>query len=137
KFGEGQDPIVITVLQFASAAVCFWVTSLITDGAPQAVGMDVLPSVVYLCLFCTAAALLLQNFGQKYTTPSAAALLLSLESVFGTAFSALMGREDFTVRMICGFVTIFLAIIVSETKLSFLRKKKMVQNLSTEKCVLR
>ncbi len=126
KFGEGRDPIVITVLQFASAAVCFWITTLVTEGAPQPVGSDVLPAVMYLCLFCTAAALLLQNFGQKYTTPSAAALLLSLESVFGTAFSAFMGREDFTVRMVCGFVTIFLAIIVSETKLSFLKKKEKV-----------
>lgn len=128
KFGDGRDPIVITILQFAAAAVCFWITSLITDGAPQAVGADVLPAVIYLCLFCTAAALLLQNFGQKYTSPSAAALLLSLESVFGTAFSAFMGREDFTVRMICGFVMIFLAIVVSETKLSFFRKRERIQN---------
>ncbi len=128
RFGDGRDPIVITVLQFTSAAVCFWVTSLMTDGKPQPVGTNVLPAVIYLCLFCTAAALLLQNFGQKYTSPSAAALLLSLESVFGTAFSAFMGRENFTLRMVCGFVMIFLAIVVSETKLSFFRKKEKIQN---------
>lgn len=127
KFGGQRDPILITILQFAAAAVCFWITSLVIEGEPNAVAVDVLPSVIYLCLFCTAAALLLQNFGQKHTAPSAAALILSLESVFGTLFSALLGREDLTVRMVCGFAMIFFAIIVSETKLSFLNKKTGVK----------
>lgn len=127
KFGGQRDPILVTILQFAAAAVCFWITSLVIEGEPKAVALDVLPSVIYLCLFCTAAALLLQNFGQKHTAPSAAALILSLESVFGTLFSALLGREDLTVRMVCGFAMIFFAIIVSETKLSFLNKKTGVK----------
>lgn len=127
KFGSERDPIVITILQFASAAVCFWITSFITEGAPKAVEADVLPSVIYLCIFCTAAALLLQNFGQKHTAPSAAALILSLESVFGTLFSAVLGREDLSIRMVCGFVTIFLSIVVSETKLSFIKRKQGVK----------
>lgn len=127
KFVGEKDPIAMTVLQFAAAGVCFWITSFITEGAPRAVSPDVLLSVVYLCLFCTAAALLLQNFGQKHTAPSAAALILSLESVFGTLFSALLGREDLTLRMVCGFITIFLSIVVSETKLSFLKHKTEVR----------
>ena len=124
KLGEGRDPIVMTILQFVSAGICFWVTTFIKDGVPSAVNVDVIPSVIYLCLFCTAAALLLQNFGQKHTLPSSAALILSLESVFGTAFSAIMGRESLSLRMLSGFALIFFAIVVSETKLSFLLKRK-------------
>lgn len=123
KFGEGRDPIVITILQFVSAAVCFWITSFITDGTPAPIASEVFLPIIYLCLFCTAAALLLQNFGQKYTTPSVASLLLSLEAVFGTLISTVMGREDLTFRTVLGFSVIFIAIIVSETKLSFLRSK--------------
>ena len=123
KFGGDKDPIVITILQFASVAICFWAATFIIDGTPNGIDLKVIFAVVYLCLFCTAVALLLQNFGQKHTTPSTASLLLSLESVFGTMFSAALGREDLTIRMICGFVTIFLSIIVSETKLSFLHPK--------------
>lgn len=125
KFGGDKDPIVVTIIQFASAAICFWVTTFALDGVPRGIHLNVIPSVIYLCLFCTAAALLLQNFGQKHTTPSTASLLLSLESVFGTMFSAVLGREDLTARMICGFVTIFLSIIVSETKLSFFKRKAL------------
>lgn len=123
KFGGDKDTIVITILQFAAAGICFWITTFILEGIPNSIDFEVVPAVIYLCLFCTAAALLLQNFGQKHTSPSAASLLLSLESVFGTMFSAMLGREDLTLRMICGFLMIFLSVIVSETKLSFLNRK--------------
>ena len=79
--------------------------------------------VAYLAVFCTSCALTLQNFGQKYTDPSTASIILSLESVFGVAFSVALGAETLTLRMLTGFALIFAAVIVSETKLSFLRKK--------------
>ena len=94
------------------------------DGGIRPVPLEVLPSIGYLCLFCTGAALLLQNFGQKHTSPSAAALILTFESVFGTLFSVVMGRELLSFRIVSGFALIFLAVVVSETKLSFLFKKK-------------
>ncbi len=124
KFGEGRDPVVMTILQFAGAAVIFWIATFVFDGGVRPVVPKVIPSVFYLCVFCTATALLLQNFGQKHTTPSTAALLLTLESVLGTLFSGLMGRENLTFRMLFGFVLVFVAIVISETKLSFLKKEK-------------
>ena len=74
----------------------------------------------YLCVFATAGALGLQTFGLKYTSPSAGALILSLESVFGVIFSIMVGAEAVTVRLLVGFAVIFIAIVVSETKLEFL-----------------
>lgn len=124
KYGEGKDPVVMTILQFAFAAIIFWVATFIYDGGIRPVPLKVLPSIGYLCLFCTGAALLLQNFGQKHTSPSAAALILTFESVFGTLFSVVMGRELLSFRIVSGFALIFLAVVVSETKLSFLFKKK-------------
>lgn len=121
-FVKQKDPIVMTIIQFGSASVCFWAISLTTEGMPTLLSLNALFPVIYLCLFCTAGALLLQNFGQKYTAPSSAALLLSLESVFGTLFSVMLGREVPTLMMIFGFTTIFMAIVVSETKLKFFKK---------------
>ena len=123
KYGEDRDPVVMTILQFATAAVIFWVATFVFDGGISPVSVDVIPSIVYLCLFCTGAALLLQNFGQKHTSPSAAALILTFESVFGTLFSVVMGRENLTFRIVSGFALIFFAVVVSETKFSFLKKK--------------
>ena len=68
---------------------------------------------------------MLQNIGQKYTNPSAAAIILSLESVFGVLFSVLFSYETLTPKLIFGFVLIFAAVLLSETKLSFIKKKKL------------
>ena len=80
--------------------------------------------VLYLALACTALSLLLQNVGQKYTNPSSASLILSLESVFGVLFGVFFFHEILNLRLITGFVLIFVAIVISETELSFLKGKK-------------
>ena len=123
KFLKDEDPVVMTILQFFAAAVCFWVASFAMEGAPQALPMKALLPIGYMSVFCTAVTLLLQNFGQKHTEPSAAAILLSLEAVFGATFSLLLGKDTLTVQIALGFATVFLSVIVSETKLSFLKKQ--------------
>ena len=126
KFSEGRDPVLLTIFQFASAGVCAGICSLIFDRSGWSAivwNTEMILSILYLMAGCTACALLLQNFGQKYTTPSTASLLLSLESVFGVAFSVAFGREESSVKLYVGFVLIFVAVIISETKLSFLKKK--------------
>lgn len=122
KFMEEEDPVVMTVLQFVAAAVCFWAASFAMEGVPQALPVKALLPIGYMSVFCTAVTLLLQNFGQKYTDPSSAAILLSLEAVFGVMFSLLLGKETLTVQVAIGFVAIFFSVIVSETKLSILKK---------------
>lgn len=122
KFMKDEDPVVMTILQFAAAALCFWIASLFMEGVPKALPVQALLPIGYMSIFCTAVTLLLQNFGQKYTDPSAAAILLSLEAVFGAMFSLLLGKEMLSAQVAFGFMAIFLSVIVSETKLSFLKK---------------
>jgi drug/metabolite transporter (DMT)-like permease len=128
---QDKDPMLITLLQFGVAAVLSWITYAVLNAfglAPLSLeGADIgslALQLLYLACACTGAALFLQNFGQKHTSPSAAALILTFESVFGTLFSVIMGREELGFRIISGFVLIFLAVVISETKLSFLKKKK-------------
>ena len=52
-----------------------------------------------------------------------AALLLTLESVFGTLFSVAFYHEHLEPRVIVGFALILVAILISETKLKFLRRR--------------
>ena len=85
-------------------------------------------SLLYLGIASTMVGFLLQNIGQKYTEPSTAALLLSMESVFGVLFSVLMLGEVLSVRMAYGCILIFVAIIISETKLEFLQGRRLKKN---------
>ncbi len=124
KFSRGRDVFLLTVIQFAATALCCWVgTVCFTHGVP----LDGLPQrawwvLLYLGVAATAVALLFQNIGQKYTDPSSAALLLSLEAPFGVAFSVLFGAERPTPLMYLGFGLIFLAVVCSETQFKFLRR---------------
>ena len=122
-FGSDKDAILITIVQFFYAAIYSWIVTLTFESAPAQINMQAMGAVVYLALFCTAGALLLQNIGQKNTNPSAAAIILSLESVFGVMFSLVFGYEILTPKLFCGFVLIFISVIVSETKLSFLKRR--------------
>lgn len=124
KFSQGRDIFLLTVIQFATTAVCCWAGTCVTGGFPA----GGLPArawlvLVYLAVAATTLALLFQNVGQKYTSPAAAAVLLSLEAPFGVAFSVAFTDESPSAFMYFGFFLIFVAVLCSETKFSFLCKK--------------
>lgn len=126
RYTQVYDVMLLTLLQFFFAAIWSSLLCFFFEPVPP---LETIPpytwfSLGYLCVFATAGALGLQTFGLKYTSPSAGALILSLESVFGVIFSIMVGAEAVTLRLLTGFVVIFLAIVVSETKLEFLLKKK-------------
>lgn len=129
KFGHDKDMIAVTVLQFAYAAIFAWITAFLTEETPGfRFSQGFWPQMAYLAFGATAAALLLQNIGQKYTPPAEASLLLSLESVFGVIFSIIFYKEKVSIRVACGFLLIFAAIIVSEYLGSKLKGNKDSKN---------
>lgn len=124
EFTKDNDAILLTLFQFIFCAILAWILFLFTETAPTSISTDAIWQLAFLSLIATGVALLLQNVGQKYTTPQTASILLSLESVFGALFSIILGYDLITTQKLIGFVLIFVAIIVSETKLSFLLPKK-------------
>ena len=104
-----RDPIVMTILQFIMAAVLSWITTIVVeDNSNLVVTSRSVMELLYLAV--------------KYTNPSTAAIILGFESIFGILIPVLIGIESLTVFSVIGFVFIFAAILVSETKLSFLKK---------------
>ena len=123
RFGK-KDPVLLTIVQFAVSGALGLITTLIFEPkSPIALNSELVLSIAYLTFLCTAVALLMQNFGQKYVHPAGAAIILSFEAVFGVLFSVLLYGETLTPRVIAGFTLIFVAVIVSETKLNFFIKK--------------
>lgn len=124
KYTQRGDPVVLTALQLAFAALFSWLLAPFLDGAfpAGAFRTDVIGAMLYLGIFSTMIGFLLQNVCQKYTSPNTASLLLSTESVFGVLFSTLMLGERMTGRMLVGCALLFAAVLLAETKLSFLAK---------------
>lgn len=128
RFSRGRDPILLTVLQFFACGGCAAIASLLTDTMPSGWFSGTWRELLYMAIFCTALTLLCQNWGQSKLPPSNAAILLSLEAVFGVFFSVLLYGEALTPRLLAGFCLVFAAVIISETKLSFLPKKRQRQS---------
>ena len=104
----------LTFIQLLTVGIFSSVYFFIFEGNQVAVtevgfGMG---AILYLALFPTALCLFLQTFGQKRSTSTAkSAVLLSLESLFGTVFSVLLGLEPLTINLIVGGGIIFLSVL--------------------------
>ena len=123
KVSPGKDIALLTVFQFAFAGLFAWIGGGLTETFPAGAltAPQVFLPLAYLCIMATTVALLFQNVGQVWSDPASAAVILSLESVFGVLFSVIFYGDPVTPRLLLGFALIFVAVVCSETKFAFLR----------------
>lgn len=131
-FSKKHDTITLTALQMIVAFLLSFFVLLFTEGIHIELQGSGMLSVLYSGVFCTTLAFFLQTYSQKYTTESQAAIVLSMESVFGTFFSVLIIHEKITSRIVVGCILILLAVLVSETKLCWWFPKKEISNNKVE-----
>lgn len=126
KVSQGKDIYLLTVFQFAFSGLYAWIGGAVTETFPmQALAQpEVLLPLAYLAVMATTVALLFQNVGQVWSDPASASVILSLESVFGVLCSVVFAGDQVNGRMLLGFALIFIAVVCSETKFSFLRGKR-------------
>ena len=122
-YSKKHDPIKLIIIQFAMAAILSIIISFIFKVEFLPLTKEMGLSIGYLVIANTIIAFGIQNIAQKYTTSTHTAIILSLESVFGSLFSVLLLDEKITLRLLLGSLIIFIAIILAETNFSFLGKK--------------
>ncbi|MCM3570830.1 DMT family transporter [Neobacillus mesonae] len=125
RFVKNEDAISLTMVQFLSAAFFSLVVVLIKGDIPTTVEKEGIYSVVYLAVFSTTIAYLLQNMAHQLTTATKAAIILSMESFFGMVFSVLFLHEALTVRIVLGAALILAAILFAEVKPAFPKKRAL------------
>jgi drug/metabolite transporter (DMT)-like permease len=134
---EGHNPSNLLIVELLTVGIICTILSLTTE-LPFAEGgfaiyklnLEQFLKILYLTLACTAFAQFAQMFGQKYASPNQASLILSLEAVFGTLFSVILGDERLTIGLVIGFVIIFIAMMINEFKLDpvkLFNKKKSIE----------
>lgn len=119
-----MDPIILTFLQTIIAGLIGLVVSLATEPLPTEFPVAGVLSILYLTVFCTIISYGLQITCQKYVPEMKTSIILCLESVFGTLLSVIFLNDPFTMIMFVGCIVIFIAILISETKLEFLKLKR-------------
>jgi len=122
KYTKIYSPINLTIVMIVFNAICASVASAVIDDMPT-MTVGAFLSLLYLGIVCTFAAYLCQNIGQKYTTAVNAAIIMSMESVFGALLAVIILGDDLSGQMILGMAIVFIAIIIAETKLQFIKRK--------------
>ncbi|MFC5602025.1 DMT family transporter [Sporosarcina koreensis] len=122
QFVKTEDPIALTIVQMATATFIGLIVVLMKGEMVFSTQPEGLWSLLYLGVFSTTIAFLLQTVSQKFISETKAAIILSTESLWGMVFSVILLSEILTLKMGIGAVLILAAIILSETKLSFLVK---------------
>lgn len=130
-FSKDVNEGAFTAVQFIGGAILACFVSLIVEDIHiiTQIQPSIFFQIFYLAFFATAITMVCQTIGQKHTSECNASLILSLESVFGVLFSVLFYGEVLSLPIVLGFIIIFIAIIISETKLSFIKNKKITKTL--------
>lgn len=123
EFAIDKDPIILTSIQFSVAFILSLIVQVLIGEIKIDAQFKEYLGVLYLGVFSTTIAFLVQTICQKKVSGTKTAIILSTEAVFGTIFSIILLNEQVTSKMIVGSLLILISIIMAETKLSFLKKK--------------
>lgn len=124
-FTKKHSPIQLVIVQMITAFVLSMICLFFTQDAVTLTPKGIF-AVLYLGILSTTVAFLIQNIAQKYVNATKTAIILSTEAVFGTLSSVIFLGESLNLKMIIGCLIIFAAIIITETKLNFLRVKRQI-----------
>ncbi|NLY81137.1 MAG: DMT family transporter [Lysinibacillus sp.] len=125
KYVKDEDPILLTVVQMGAAAIFAWIFVFARGELNFSLQWEGVLSTLYLGVFSTTLAYCLQTMAQKFTTETKTAIILSTEAFWGMVFSVIILSELLTGRMIIGAILILTAILLAETKPSFLKKRSL------------
>lgn len=123
-FAKDVDPYLISIIQLGTAAILSFIFAFLFEPRMVKISSQSIFPILYLGIFGTMVAFLIQNIAQNYTSSTHTAIILSLEAVFGSVFSLIFLKEKFTIRFLIGCLAIFISVLASETKFKFLKTDK-------------
>ena len=124
KFISGISPLKFAMIQFAVCAALNLISAAFFESVTLEAIKTALVPLLYGGLASVGVAYTLQIIAQKYSEPTFAAIVFSLESVFSAIGGALILNETMSNRGYIGCVLIFSGIIISQLK--FGKKKEVL-----------
>lgn len=121
--GESGRPLLLSTVQFAVCAVGGMAIGLLTEPLSLEAIRGASVEILYVGIFSSGFAFVLQVIGQRHTSASQAAIMLSAEALFGGLFGALLLNETLTTAGYVGCGIIFVAMIMVEIIPELLKRK--------------
>jgi len=114
RFSERVPALHMAAVQYAVTALLSLIGAALTEPwVPGALAGAWIP-IAYGGVFSVGVAFTLQIFGQKDSPPTAASLILSLETVFAALFGALFLGETLGARELAGAALMALGMVLSQ-----------------------
>lgn len=127
KFLIGCDSIHIALVENGIVALLFLPVFLFTSGEIPALTWSAAGNFFYSGVLCTAVYFVLLSVGQKYTSATKTAIIITLESVFAAWVSVILYKEEMHIKEILGCGLIFAAVIFADLPI----KGEIVQRKSS------
>lgn len=96
-----HDSYLIAIIQLAVVSILCWALVL-THGYHAPPDYGVWGAVIFMAIFATALAFLIQTWAQSLMAPTRAAVIMTMEPVFAGFFAVLIGGEHLTVKIVVG-----------------------------------
>lgn len=111
---KGADALVMANIQFWTAGILMLVPTFVFE-TPTVEGIAAARySILFTGIMSSAIAYTLQIIGQRYTTPTLATLIMSLESVFAALAGWLILGENLSLKELFGCILVFAAVILAQ-----------------------
>ncbi|MFH1686043.1 MAG: DMT family transporter [bacterium] len=115
----GVDPYAISCQQFLLVGILSLLLGVLTKRPFEVATANTWGVVVFLALFPTLSAFVIQMMVQRITAPVKVSLIFALEPVFAAVFAWTIGGEQLVVYRVSGGALIFAALVIA----SFSRPK--------------
>lgn len=116
-FVQRGDPIRISAIQFVTCSALSAVAAWILETPTWEKVLSAAIPILYCGILSGGVGYTLQIIAQKFTDPTIASLLMSLESVFAVLAGVILLHERMTPREITGCVVMFIAILLVQIPL--------------------
>lgn len=124
-FAKDVNIYIFTTVQLGLVTLLSFLCAFIFEPGITGINTSALSSILYLAILVTMLGFFVQNTAQKHTSSTHAAIILSLEAVFGSILSIIFLKEVVTFKFIIGCFAILISVLASETKFEFLKKKNI------------
>ena len=123
RFGPKANCVKMSCIQFWVAGVISIIPMLMFEEPEIGAIMDAKWTILYAGVLSSGVAYTLQIIAQKYTEPTVATLLMSLESVFAALSGWIILHEVMMPKEFIGCILVFIAVILAQIPLPVKVKK--------------
>lgn len=116
EYANDVNSVLLSLVQYFTAGFISLILALIFEDINIPNILNASSAILYTGILSTGVAYTIQIIGQRYTNPTVASLILSLESVIAAIGGYFILHEVLSIREVIGCILMFIAVILAQIK---------------------